>query len=46
LPSVLEKRKTVIERKTISFISISKDLLGLKPFVRSKSAIQSAIIPK
>ena len=44
----LEKEKTTIQnlRDNIVFFNQEKQLLGLKPiFVRSKSAIQSAIIP-
>ncbi len=44
----LEKEKTAVEalRNNINFFNQQKQLLGLKPlFVRSKSAIQSAIIP-
>ncbi len=44
----LEKEKTAAEalRNNINFFNQQKQLLGLKPlFVRSKSAIQSAIIP-
>jgi 8-amino-7-oxononanoate synthase len=44
----LEKQKNNIEvlRET-SFISIRKEFVGIKTaFVRSKSAIQSAIIPE
>lgn len=44
----LEKENTTIEalRNNINFFNQQKQLLGLKPlFVRSKSAIQSAIIP-
>jgi 8-amino-7-oxononanoate synthase len=45
----LEKDKKVIEklRENINYFNQEKQLLGLKPlFVRSKSAIQSAIIPE
>jgi 8-amino-7-oxononanoate synthase len=44
----LATEKTTLEklRKNINFFNQEKQLLGLKPlFVRSKSAIQSAIIP-
>ena len=44
----LEKEKTTLDslRNNINFFNQQKQLLGLKPlFVRSKSAIQSAIIP-
>jgi 8-amino-7-oxononanoate synthase len=44
----LEKEKSTIEklRQNIVYFNQEKNLLGLKPlFVRSKSAIQSAIIP-
>ena len=44
----LEKEKTALDalRNNINFFNQQKQLLGLKPlFVRSKSAIQSAIIP-
>jgi 8-amino-7-oxononanoate synthase len=44
----LEKQKNNIEvlRENIIYFNQEKNLLGLKPFVRSKSAIQSAIIPE
>jgi 7-keto-8-aminopelargonate synthetase-like enzyme len=41
----LEKQKIEVLRENIIYFNQGKNLLGLNRFVRSKSAIQSAIIP-